>query len=115
MSVNSRIRAALASLNEPVQANTYVPTDPSERYFTFNVSTMGADFADDEPGHERTLVQLHYFCPTGFDTVARVREIKRLLFAAEFTWPSVTPAGDANGQHIVFEFECAEGAEPWPD
>lgn len=109
MSVNSRICAALASLKVPVQADTYVPADPSEHYFTFNVSTLGADFADDEPGHERALLQLHYYCPTSYDSVARVRQIKRLLFAADFTWPNMTTAGDAAGQHVVFEFETAEG------
>ncbi len=109
MSVNQRLRAALAPLGLPVQANTYVPADPSERYFTFNISTLGDDFADNAPEHERDLVQLHYFCPTGYDSVADVRQVKRLLSAADFTWPSSTNAGDADGQHIVFEFETAEG------
>ena len=109
MSVNSSICAALASLKEPVQANTYRPADGSERYFTFNLSSFGADFADDAPGHERVLVQLHYYCPAAYDTTALVRQVKRLLSAAGFTWPSVTNAGDEDGQHIVFEFETAEG------
>lgn len=115
MTVNQRLREALVPLRLPVQASTYVPASPSERYFTFNVSTLGADFADNEPGHERLLLQLHYYCPTGYDSVADVRRIKKLLFAADFTWPDVTNTGDAAGQHIVFEFEAAEGADPWPD
>lgn len=109
MSINSRIREALASLEEPVRANTYVPADSSERYFTFNVSTLGADYADDEPVHERALIMLHYFCPSDYDSVETVRTVKGLLRGADFTWPSVTNAGDEAGQHIVFEFECAEG------
>ena len=113
MSTAERLREALAPIGDPVQANTYRPADDSERYFTFNLSTFGDDFADDEPGHERVLIMLHYYCPTAYDTTALVRRVKRLLFAADFTWPSVTNAGDEAGQHVVFEFECAEGAEPW--
>lgn len=111
MSTAERIRTALASLGEPVQANTYRPEDPSERYFTFNLSSFGDDFADNEPGHERVLLQLHYYAPAAYDTTALVRQVKRLLSAADFTWPSVTNAGNADGQHIVFEFEEAVGVD----
>ena len=114
MNTAERIRTALAGLGEPVQANTYRPADSSERYFTFNLSSFGTDYADDAPGHERVLIMLHYYCPTAYDTTALVRQVKRLLFAADFTWPAVTNAGDADRQHIVFEFEEAVGVTPWP-
>lgn len=77
----------------------------------FNYDTLGADFADDAPGHERYLVQVHLYAPRTFDASERVRRTKRALADAGFTWPDTVNASDADGQHIVFECEYAEGID----
>lgn len=109
MSVDKRIRDALLPLGLPVENSVYQGTAKS--YFVFNYQSLGADFGDDGPAHERFLVQVHLFAPLGENVTGRVREAKRALCAAGFTWPEVTNADDADGRHRVLECELAEGVE----
>lgn len=114
MTVNERIKATLAPLGLPVKPDRY--SGDSESYFVFNYTTMGTLFADDRPSYERYLVQVHYFCPMGANTLSTRKNVKRLLFEAGFTWPDEVNAGDSSmqksdedKQHIVFECEIEEG------
>lgn len=93
-------------MNSPAAANTYKGDDAE--YITFNYTEIPDDFGDDDAGHYRALVQVHYFAPHEKNTRATRREITRRIVAAGFTRPSITPASDANGQHYVFECEDAE-------
>ena len=63
------------------------------------------DYGDDDAGHVRVLVQVHYFAPHELNTVAMRREITRRIAAAGFTRPSITPASDGTSQHYVYECE----------
>ncbi len=108
MSVNQKIISALYGFGDPISPGTY--QGDSERYFAFDYSTLGADFGDDAPRHERYLVQVHFFCPLSYNSVSRSKDIKRALFTSGFTWPEMTNASDQDGQHLVFECEMAEGA-----
>lgn len=116
MTVNERILSALSPLDCPVLADLY--TGRERVYVTFHYTTCGALFADDAPGCERCLIQVHFFCPYDFDYVGTAKEIKRLLFAGGFTWPEMVNAtGDyaeaaKEGRHFVFECELAEGVGP---
>lgn len=114
MTVNERIKKALSGFGLPVKPDRY--SGDSESYFVFNYTTMGALFADDTPQYERYLVQVHYFCPMGANTLSTRKDVKRLLFEAGFTWPDEINAGDSsmqksNGgkQHFAFECEIEEG------
>lgn len=109
MTVNERIRAALLPFGDPVFAA--VATGDVQRYYAFNYTTLGADYADNDPSHERYLIQVHFFCPNSYDTVERVKQTKRSLRSAGMTWPEMTNASDENGQHVVFECEYAEGID----
>lgn len=116
MTVNERIKAALAPLGFPVKPDRY--KGGAEAYFVFNYTTMGACFADDTPKYERYLIQVHYFCPMGVNTIATRKRVKRLLFEAGFTWPEEVNAADESmqkndddKQHYVFECETVEGIE----
>lgn len=104
--MNERIIAAL-NTTDPVKPNVY--TGEATTYYTFNYNTMGANFADDAPGHERYFIQVHFVCPVNYDSVSRRVEIKNNLFDAGFTWPSMTDVSDSDRQHWVFECEYAEG------
>lgn len=107
VSVDAMIKAALSVFGDPV-ANTGYYGD-AERYYVFNYTTTGADFADDEPEHERYLVQVHLFAPLDENIVQRKKQTKKVLQDAGFTWPETHNASEGDGQHIVFECEIAEG------
>ena len=110
MSVEALLKRTLEQFCDPVENGVYL--DESDRYYTIHVSTIPTDFADDAPGHERYLIQVHLFAPLTFNFVGRRKATKQALFAAGFTWPGCTDASDSNGRHLVFECEYAEGVEP---
>ena len=109
MSVDELLRSTLLAFGDPVENAVY--HGKAKRYYTFNYSTVGDDFADDAPGHERYLVQAHFFAPLDENVTARVKATKKALFAAGFTWPETFNASDGDGRHIVFECEIAEGVD----
>lgn len=113
MSLNSILTAALTPI-APTEADTYEggatasqAEGKREVYITFNYDTLPDDFGDDEPGHERALVQVHLYAPAGRNVLPQRRAVKRALQGAGFTWPRYTNASDKNGQHHVFECEAA--------
>lgn len=110
MSVNSLLKAALEPV-APVEADTY--EDTTATYITFGYDSIPADHGDDEAGHEIFLISVHLFAPTGENTLAKRRAIKKALAAAGTTWPEYTNASDKDGQHHVFECQLARevGAE----
>ena len=107
MSVNATLKAALEAV-APVEADTY--EGEIEKYITIAYNTIPVDFADDEPGHERFLLTVTLFAPTGADTVADRAAIKRALVGVGTTWPTLTNASDKNGQQLVFECELVLAA-----
>lgn len=86
-------------------------TEETETYFVFNYSTFGADYADDDPGAERYLVQVHLFAPLASNPTGIVKQAKKALHNAGFLWPETQNASDNTGRHIVLETEYATGAE----
>lgn len=109
MSVDAQIKAALSGFGDPVENAIY--QDKAERYYVFNYSTLGAGYADDNPIHERFLIQVHLFAPISENITSRIKETKKALSDAGFTWPSTTNASDEDSRHIVFECETAEGVD----
>lgn len=110
MSVDARVKAALDAFGDPVEKSVL---DASARwgparYYTFSSRSFGADFGDDEPGCERVSVTIHLFAPLNMDCVQQVKETKRALFAAGFTWPQTVDATDQDNQHYVFECETVD-------
>lgn len=109
MSVDAQIKHALSEFGDPVENAVYI--GEAERYYVFDYSTIGTDFADDEPGHERYLVHVHLFAPLEENVTRRVKQTKKALLNAGFTWPETVNASDDEGRHIVFECETAEGVD----
>ena len=114
MTINERVKTALAEFELPVKPDRY--SGDSESYFVFNYTTSGAMFADNAPGYDIYLVQVHYFCPMGVNTITTRKRVKQLLHGAGFTWPEETNVSDSptkntddDKQHIVFECEIEEG------
>ena len=113
MSVDAKIVAALEPFGCDVDNSVSFAKDKT--YFTFNYSVIPTDFADDAPQHERYLVQVHYHCPLNVNITAIKTAIRRALYAAGFTWPSITDASDENGRHTVFECDIADGVDVYGD
>ena len=108
VTVEERIVAALAPFGDPVEASLLYAAaqDLPPRYYTFQCSSAGADFGDDEPGCELWTVSVHYFAPLyNEDISGRVKRTKQALHRAGFTWPRTVDASDQEGHHIVFECE----------
>lgn len=113
MSIEERIVRAVAPIGLPCAHPNY---DGEEKTFlTFNLDAIPDNFADDGPLHERWIVQLHLFAPVTQNTRKLRKEIRNAVFAAGFTYPDQIDASEAfkktdgSEQHIVFEFEDAEG------
>lgn len=110
MSLNERLVKMLDGLTkEPAAAESY--NGPEAEYLVFNYTEIPDDFGDDEPGHYRQLIQVHLFSTPERDITGLRRKIRRRIIGAGFTAPTVVPASDQNGQHLVFEFEGVEGAK----
>ena len=109
MSVESRIVAALKPMGYPVENAVY--HGDAKKYYTFLDNTIGTDYADDAPNHEKHLVSVHFFAPLSGNISADIKATKRALFAAGFTWPEVINASDDTGRHFVFECEDVEGVD----
>ena len=116
MTVNERIKKALDPIGLPVKPDRYKGDE--ESYIVFNYSTLGACYADDAPGFERYLVQVHFFCPAGVNSLQLRRTIKEKLLQEDFSWPEEVNAADGSmqkndegKQHYVFECEWLEGIE----
>jgi hypothetical protein len=109
MSVESKIKTALNSLGYKIYPGNYDGAD--ETYFVFNYNTMPDDFGDNQPHHERALVQVHLFCPHEFNSVKLRKDAKAALAGAGFIYPGMTNAGDKDGQHWVFECQIGVGMD----
>lgn len=107
MSIAEKIREAVGFTQLPCYQNNY--DGDEKQYWVFNLSSIPADFANDEPQHEVYMVQLHLFCPYSVNTSNLQKEVKRSIQYAGFSFPSLENASDADGQHLVFEFQTAEG------
>lgn len=108
MSVASRLIAAIRPLGYPISQNQYIGEQPV--YFVFNLSAFPADFADDEPQHERVMVQLHLFAPHTTNTTMLQKEVKAAIRDAGFQYPVLENASDEDNQHLVFESEISTEA-----
>lgn len=110
--IAEQIKALLAELGYPVANDVYTGTE--KEYLVFNYQTIPSNFADDEPQHERVLVQVHLFARHTVSTTKLEKQIKRALFDAGYTWPSrmnateETRSSTGTTRHIVFECETAE-------
>ena len=108
MNVNALLVDTLDSLL-PTADGVY--KGAATEYIVFNYTELPADFADDDAGHYRYLVEVELNAPVEKNTRAYRQEITRRLVAAGFTRPTATPASDKSGQHYVFECEIAGGVD----
>ena len=106
MSFDSRLRDKLIPIVPIVEPNIYEGEDLE--YIIFAYGERGECFGDNVPEEIVLSVQVHYFLPNGENPRAKKRLIRQALFDLGGTCPEITNASDKDGQHYVFEFECAE-------
>ena len=105
-SVDNALMDALTPLfPDKVFPNVYV--GDAVEYIVTNYSTIPVVYAEGLPAAARYLVQVHYYLPTGKNPNANKLAIQAALHNEGFTWPSITPAHDKDGQHWAFECEYA--------
>lgn len=107
MTVEKRIVQTLSPLGLPVAQGCYQEDD--KRYIGYYVSRFGTQYADDGPGAELCLIQIHIFAPLAENINALVRLAQKELYLAGFLWPEVTDATDKDGRHFVLETQWLEG------
>jgi hypothetical protein len=114
-SIDARLVAALSgiapiwnSVKEDVESD---PANESEVYYTFQYTTRGTLYADDEPTVEIASVMLHLWAPLKQNMTSLIRQTKAAVHEAGFTWPEKVDASDDKGRHIVFEFQNVDGVD----
>lgn len=106
MSFDSRLRDKLIPIVPIVEPNIY--EGDAIEYIIFAYGERGDCFGDNGPEEIVLSVQVHYFLPNGENPRAKKQLIRQALFELGGTCPEITNASDKDGQHYVFEFECAE-------
>lgn len=106
MSFDSRLRDKLIPIVPVVEPNIY--EGDAIEYIIFAYGERGDCFGDNGPEEIVLSAQVHYFLPNGENPRAKKRLIRQALFDLGGTCPEITNASDKDGQHYVFEFECAE-------
>lgn len=107
-SMAEQLDAALSALY-PGAVFPMVYTGPLLRYVVWNYDVQPSVWAERAPHAARYLVQVHLYLPHKEDPRTQLLAIQRALFDARFTWPAITDAADADGQHWVLECEYADG------
>lgn len=112
MTLGERIEAAVTPI-VPICVPKQYGGDATE-YCTYNYTQTAILFGDDEPEADRCQVQVHWlfpWTPGGSETpevLAKKKQLRRALAGVFETWPTVTPAGDSEWEHFVFEGEALE-------
>lgn len=108
MSLEERIRTAVTPIVPEFAADVY--TGDADSYCVFNATEMPEGFGDDRPRAIRYLAQLHWYFPLRTDPRATKRALRSAIGGLQgCTTPSVVPATDQDGGHLVFEFQAVDG------
>ena len=80
------------------------------RRILFNYNTVPDTFGDNAPVYEKYLIQVHYFCPKGEDSIKARGDIKKALFMVTEDWPEEIQVSRESKQapkeqHYCFETE----------
>lgn len=88
--------------------------DASE-YCTYNYTELPESFGDNVPECIRYQVQVHWLFPwrpnISADSAIRTKKqnLRAALAEAGFTWATITPSGDGEWEHFIFECEYCDG------
>ena len=99
---------ALMSALDPVLPgrvfpNVYVGRETE--YIVTSFTALPEVPTESGPAAARYLVIVRYYVPTGVNPNTKKVQIQQALWGAGFTWPSIAPASDNEGQGWIFECE----------
>lgn len=112
MTLGKQIEAAVTPI-VPICVPKQYGGDATE-YCTYNYTEVPDLFGDDEPGVIRCRVQVHWLYPwapnasEAAEALQKKRQLRQALGETFESWPTVTPAGDGEWEHFVFEFDALE-------
>ena len=106
LTVDKRIRTALISFGYDVEKGVY--RGDSKTYFVFGYNTIPAQPSDDTPEFEKYLIWVRIVAPVTTKITGLIRQVKRALESAGFTYPQLTMVDNADEQEILLETEWAE-------
>lgn len=116
MTIDARIQAAVTPTVPRCVPRQYGGDDLE--YCVYNYTEFPDSFGDGRPRAIRYMVQVHWLFPwrpnisADGDVLRKKAALRQSLGEAPgFTWPTVTPAGDNEWEHLVFEFEALEGVQ----
>ena len=111
MDPGEKLCAAVTPLVAICRPNVYEPDigEDSVIYCTYNYNELPRIFAEGSPDVIVHLVMLHLYAPNGRDCRKLKRDLALALHLAGFTYPEITDASDADGQHFVLECQIGEG------
>ena len=112
MSAADRMPAALQAALSTVYPRAAFPnvySGPLLEYVVWNYDELPRVFADSAPHASIYLVQVHLYCPHKESPTEAIQALRRALWDAHFTWPSLTDASDSDGQHWVLECQYTDG------
>jgi len=113
MGIDDVIRSAVTPIVPRCEPEQYGGKDLE--YCVYNYTEIPDSFGDDDPEVIRYAVQLHWFFPwkpglARSPVVLRKKQaLRRALAEAGMTWATITPAGEKEWEHFVFECEYADG------
>lgn len=113
MSIDDRIQSAVKPVI-PVCVSELYGGNAME-YCVYNYTEAPEAFGGNRARAVRYLVQVHWFFPwrpgIGADAAVQAKKaaLRNALEDAGFTCPTVTPAGDREWEHFVFECETVGG------
>ena len=86
-----------------------VYTGSLTKYVVWDYNVIPSVWAEGAPRAARYLVQVHFYLPHKENPHEALLALSRALFDAGLTWPNLTDAADADGQHWVLECEYTDG------
>lgn len=107
MSFEDRLAEAVRSVIPDAEPNVY--EGDSRVFATWNFNESPRLFADGKPRIRLNLVQVHVHMPRKWPWAEIKGDMEAALFRLGGTWPWIVDASDRDGEHLVFEFEIAEG------
>ena len=107
MDFEERLAQAVRSVIPDAEPNTYEGT--ARIYATWNFNELGKLFAEGKPNAVGYLVQVHVYLPKKHPWADIKKQMCQALFKLKGTWPDIIDASDRDGEHLVFEFDAAEG------
>ena len=109
--VSDRLQAALETVYpDAVFPEAYVGT--AVEYVVWNKNVQPALWAEGGPQAAIYSIQVHLYAPREKNVTEALLSLQQALFAADFTWPSVTDVSDAEGQHWeLWCYACDGGGQ----